>query len=368
MDSRDARQLLAQRLRALREDQKITQPQLARALGGSKPLSVPLISSWESQANPRIPPLSRLEGYAAIFATPRSFEGTQPRSLSAEDMSDEEKRAMTELRQDLMRLRSDALRVGGPGPDDAVVSRASQIEESLSAGPWRFADGYTITIVCAQWPARMQAQIPYTKVDDPDYIELLTYSELDALIELHGHLRAANPTNQVNRRIAGKLVSDDYTSHLVSLGGVDWNTITSTALEQLPLPVRQVANGDIPGEQYFEVDNNGKTTKYHPELEKADSNPKGILRSDVALFARAVSPFNRRRTITICNGMYGRGTYGVVRALTDYRFRDRNAEYLRTRFGTSDAYCILSRVPIVDGATLTPDWTSGDFTCFEWSR
>ena len=111
MDSQDQdpRQLLAQRLRALREDRKITQPQLARALGDSKPLSVPLISSWESQTNPRIPPLARLESYAAIFATARSFEGTQPHRLSPENMSDEEKRAMTELRQDLMRLRSDAM-------------------------------------------------------------------------------------------------------------------------------------------------------------------------------------------------------------------------------------------------------------------
>ena len=64
--------------------------------------------------------------------------------------------------------------------------------------------------------------------------------------------------------------------------------------------------------------------------------------------------------------MYGRGTYGVVRALTDARFRDRNAEYLRSRFSGREAYCILTRVPIVDGVTLTPDWTAGDSTLFEW--
>jgi hypothetical protein len=29
---------------------------------------------------------------------------------------------------------------------------------------------------------------------------------------------------------------------------------------------------------------------------------------DVALFARAVNPFNRERTVTICSGMSGRGT------------------------------------------------------------
>ena len=370
MDNQDPRQLLAQRLRALREERwsnlKITQPRLAHALGGDKPLSVPLISSWESQANPRIPPLARLEGYAAVFATPRSFEGKTPRQLGAEEMTDEERQAMTELGQELKRLRANALRAGS-SQTEATVGEVSDEREAFGTGPWRFADGHTITIVCAQWPEHMLKTIPYTDVNDPDYIELLTYSELDALFELHGHLRAANPANQVFRRIAGKLASDDYTSHLVSLGGVDWNTITKTTLKQLPFPVRQLADWDIPGEQYFEVEEDGKVVKHQPRLDKAAGFPKGILREDVALFARAVSPFNTARTVTICNGMYGRGTYGVVRALTDSRLRERNAAYLRSRFGSSGTYCVLTRVPIVDGATLTPDWT-GDSTLFEWSE
>ncbi len=370
-DSQDPRQLLARRLRALREERwpgrKITQPQLAQALGGGKPLSVPLISSWESQSNPRIPPLQRLEGYAAVFATSRSFEGTEPRQLSPQDMSDEERLAMTELWQELTHLRNDALRAGAPGDEPVSASDLTDTEKSLRAGPWRFADANTVTIVCAQWPPHMLAQIPYTNVNDPDYIELLTYSELDALFELHGHLRAANPANQVNLRTAGKLTSDDYTSHVVSLGGVDWNTITSETLKWLPLPVRQIADWDTTGEQFFEVEENGAAVKHHPRLDEKGPHPKGNLREDVALFARAVSPFNRKRTVTICNGMYGRGTYGVVRALTDARFRDRNADYLRSRFGSSDTYCILTRVPIVNGATLTPDWTTGDYTLFEWS-
>jgi transcriptional regulator with XRE-family HTH domain len=388
--SQDPRQRLAQRLRALREEhwpgRKITQPQLAQALGGGKPLSVPLISSWESQTNPRIPPFARLEAYAALFATPRCFETDPPRLLSPRDMNDEERRAMSDLKEELRHLRNDALRAVA---STSEAARASEIEESLSAGPWRFEDGNSITIVCAQWPQHMLERIPYTRVDDPDYIEMLTYSELDALFELHGHLRAANPANQVNLRIAGQLKSDDYTSHLASLGGVDWNTATSTALKRLPLPVQQIADWDTPGEQYFEVEENGKKVRHRPVLDKVKvqgggpgeagsagaqgaAGPDGaayqeVLREDVALFARAVSPFNRERTVTICNGMYGRGTYGVVRALTDALFRDRNVDYLRSRFGGSEAYCILTRVPIVEGVTLTPDWTTGGYTLFEWS-
>jgi transcriptional regulator with XRE-family HTH domain len=365
MDSQDPRQLLAQRLRGLREDRKITQPQLAAALGASKPLSVPLISSWESQTNPHIPPSARLEGYAAVFATSRSFDSATPRRLSSDEMTGEERRAMTELRQELMQLRSDAMRAIVSDPETAAVRPVSEAEKSLSSGPWRYADGNTITIVCARWPDHMP-KMPYTDIDDPDFVELLTYSDLDALFELHGHLRAANPGNQVNLRRADKLTSDDYTSHLISLGGVDWNSITSTTMEWLPLPVQQIAHWAAPGEQYFQVQENGEIVKYKPVLDEDASQPKGILRGDVALFARAVSPFNRKRTLTICNGMYSRGTYGVVRALTDARFRDRNSEYLHTRFGNSETYCILSRVPIVNGATLTPDWTISDYRLFEW--
>jgi len=370
VDSRDPRRLLAQRLRALREERfpgvKITQPDVAQALGGARPLSVPLISSWESQSNPRIPPLSRLEAYAALFATVRSFEGDKPRLLGPRDMSDEERQEMAKLKQELMGLRNEALRAQA---DPAKADRASAIEESLSLGPWRFEDGHNVTIVCAQWPEHMLERIPYTDIEDPDYIELLNYSELDALFELHGHLRAANPANQVNRRIAGKLVPDDYSSHLVSLGGTDWNTATSTTLEWLPLPVRQVADWNVPGGQYFEVEENGTTVQHRPVLEKVDdADHPQELREDVALFARAVSPFNQKRTVTICNGMYGRGTFGAVRALTDALFRDRNAEYLQSRFSGSEAYCILTRVLIVDGATLTPDWTADHYRLFEWSR
>ncbi len=65
--------------------------------------------------------------------------------------------------------------------------------------------------------------------------------------------------------------------------------------------------------------------------------------------------------------MYGRGTYGAVRAVTDALFRDRNAEHVRDKFGDSDTYCILMRVTVFDGATLTPDWTTGEYTLFEWS-
>jgi len=371
MDAQDPRRLLAQRLRSLREKavpgRKITQPELAQALGNGKPLSVPLISSWESLASPRIPPAARIEGYATLFASLRSFDCDPPRPVSPEEMTSEERRAKAELGRELTHLRQAALRASTRGWG-SQQSPLSEVEESLNLGPWRFADGRTVTIVCPRWPQHLLARTPYTDRDDPGYIEILRYSELDALVELHGHLRAANPANQVSLRAADELVSDDYTSHLVLLGVVHWNLAATSPLGLLQLPVRQIADGNSPGGQYFEVDQGGKMVPHRPVLGGlSGSGSKGVLLEDVAMFARAVNPFNRKRTVTICAGMYGRGTYGAVRALTDARFLDRNAEYLRSRFSGSEAYCILMRVPVVNGATVTPDWSIGEYTLFEWS-
>lgn len=374
MNDQDPRWVLARRIRSLREEHwpgvKVKQVQLAAALGGDgrRSVSVPLISSWESRTNPKVPPAARIRDIATFFASPRSLDGRISRLLSTDEMTAPERVAREQLLDELTRLRRQALdaprlsllRRGLPGA-------AQEIVQSLSAGPYSIRPGDRITIVCAQLPQDMLQKMPYTDPSDPDFIELYRYSDLDSLLELFGHLRATNPNGRVGYWAADQLTSDDYTGHLVSLGGVDWNQATSSVLESLQLPVRQVSNWNEPDGAYFEVlGEDGRSIIHRPRLD--ESGGRMILREDVALFARAVNPDNQKRYVTICNGMYGRGTYGAVRALTDERFRDRNAEYLREAFGDSDAFCILSRVTVRNGKALTPDWTLPETRLFEWSR
>jgi hypothetical protein len=374
VNGNDPRLLLARRLRALREEHwpgmKITQPQLAQALGKGKPLSAALISSWESQTSPAIPPLPHLYTYATLFATRRSFDGDGARLINSQDMTSEERATEQALHQELVALRNRALAAaratGTPGREGpGVHARPDLLSSSLSTGPWFFPDGGKITIVCPQWPRDMLEQIPYTDINDPDYIELLTYSELDSLFMSYGHLRAANPASQVEYFRSGLLPAENYSTHLVSLGGTDWNVVTASLLRRLRLPVRQVADWAEQGGQYFAVDSDAGTTQYHPVLER--TGDRGVLLEDVALFARTVNPFNRARTATICCGMYGRGTYGVVRALTDPEFRERNTRYLESRFGNSPSYCLVVRVTVDNNKTMTPDWTEERTRLFEWS-
>jgi hypothetical protein len=370
VNGQDPRQVLASRLRTLREEHwpgtKVNQAQLAAALGGdgNRPVSVPLVSSWESRTNPKVPPESRIRDIATFFASPRSFDGRAGRLLSSDEMTSQEKAAKDTLLRELIRLRNEALSAADPSQPRTTISGAAQ---SLNAGAYRFAEGQTITIVCAQLPPDMLGKMPYADPLNPDYIELYRYSDLDALLELFGHLRAANPTSLVQYRAAGQLKSDDYTGHLVPLGGVDWNDATGSVLDRLQLPVKQVGDWEEEGGAYFEVtESDGRKVAHRPRLYA--SGQREILQEDVALFARAMNPYNRKRFVTICNGMYGRGTYGAVRALTDERFRDRNMEYIQTRFADSEAFCILTRVTVENGVTLTPDWTLPETRLFEWSR
>jgi hypothetical protein len=369
VDDPSPRQVLARRLRALREEhwpgRKVNQAQLAAALSGAgKPVSVPLISSWESRTNPTVPPMSRIQDIARFYASPRSFDGKADRLLSLDELTAPERAAWEGLLQELTRLRSEALDAPGTAPDPAITQ---EIAQPFGAEPYRFRPGDRITVVCGQVPDDKLDEMPYTDPLDPDFIASYRYSDLDALIELFGHLRAANPASPVGFRTADQLSEDDYTGHLISLGGVDWNVATSSVLARLQLPVVQVNDWDRARGAYFEVtEDDGRQVPHRPRLE--ESGGKEILLEDVALFARAVSPYNQKRFVTICNGMYGRGTYGAVRALTDERFRDRNMEYIQARFASSEAFCILTRVTVENTKTLTPDWTLPETRLFEWSR
>ena len=374
VDGDDPRLLLGRRLRALREEHwpgvKITQPQLATALGDGKPLSAALISSWESPTSPVTLPLYRLDAYAALFATPRSCGVDGLRLIRPQDMTPEEQATHEELRLELLGLRNRAMNAAhstdAPGKEGPGASaHPGVLRLPLSRGPWFFPDGGKITIVCAQWPSDKLSQIPYSDENDPDYIELLTYSELDSLLMSYGHLRAANPASQVEYFRSGLLPPENYTSHLVSLGGADWNVVTASLLRRLRLPVRQVADWEEEGGQFFEVDDDAGTAQHRPMLEK--TGDRKVLLEDVALFARTANPFNRDRTATICTGMYGRGTYGVIRALTDPDFRERNTRYLESRFGSSSSYCLVVRVTVDNNKTITPDWTDDRTRLFEWS-
>jgi len=357
---------LARKLRDLRRSglgRRLTQEQLGQLLGGAEPLSAPLISSWERDTQPTVPPEGRVRAYARVFATQRSLsEGI----VEEDDLSEVEKEHLYELESELVGLRAAAIGAAeADSPSAGAAVAEPPIGRAVGYGTWHFGDQRPVVIVASELP--VDERPGYASSSSPDYVELFRYADLDSMVEAYGHIRAANPqNNRVRFRPASALTRDDFASHLVLLGGVDWNPVTRDLLRRMHLPVRQVSADNRVQDAYFEVVEGDRRRQFRPQV-IADQGAAELI-EDVALFYRGPSPLNRRRTVTICNAMFGRGTLGAVRALTDAWFRDRNESYLAERFGDAEEFLLLIRVPVFAGNTLTPDWTLEENRLFEWSR
>jgi len=341
---------LAQRLRQLRLSvPQLTQERLATAFSPERRLAPATVSSWESLKAPKTPPPFRIEAYGRFFCTPRSviIDG-EPTLLALDELTPDEKRAYEKLSAELIRLRSAA---GGESFD----------EEPTFNRTWNFPDAGRITFVCAELP---EDQIgPFGDPANPNYTILQRYADIDALMELHGHIRAENPTATVYFRTPPEVDADDLTGHLILLGGVVWNDITGRLSAMAKLPVRQVPDPDLETGEIFVVE--GEERLFLPQWMDED---KTVLASDVGLLARVPNPLSASRTLTICNGIHSRGVYGAVRTLTDAALRDSNERYIATTFGDAESFAILMAVEVIKNKPITPDFNSPNTVLYTWSQ
>jgi hypothetical protein len=341
---------LARRLRQLRESRpRLTQKKLAAAFSTDEKLAAATVSSWESPTSPKLPPQHRLVAYARFFATQRAVEGDL-KLFSLDELTPDEKRACEKLETELLRLRGAA---SGESPDEELTFNRS----------WHFPDAGRVTFVCAQLPSDQIG--PFGDPANPNYTELQTYADIDALIELFGHTRAENPTATVHFKTPDDIDRDDLTGHLIVLGGVVWNEITERLSEMAKLPVRQVIDSELESGDIFIAEVEGKERQFWPQWADED---KTVLAEDVGLLARVRNPLNASRTLTICNGIHSRGVYGAVRTLTDAELREGNERYISTNFGDAESFAILMSVQVIKNKAMTPDFNSPDVVLYKWAQ
>jgi hypothetical protein len=344
---------LARRLRQLREqwpDTRLTQKTLARAFSAEQPLAAATISSWESSRAPKIPPRHRLLAYARFFATPRSVERS-PTLLSWEALAPEEQAEYKRLETELLRLRSQA------------AEDPAEEETTFSSRTWHFTDSGPVTLVCAKLPDAQTG--PLASPSNPNYTELQTFADVDALTELHGHIRAENPRMSVHFMTPGGVKDDDLTGHIIVLGGVVWNEITEELAKMAELPVRQFEHPDLDTGEIFIAKIDGEEREFWP---KWKNKAGALLAEDVGLLARVPNPLNSNRTLTICNGIHSRGVYGAVRTLTDTHFRDANERYISANFGNAPSFAILMSVKVINNKAITPDFSTRGVVLYRWSQ
>jgi hypothetical protein len=336
---------LARALRDLREstwpDHVLTQAQLAEALSSEERVASATLSSWESATNPKTPSEPRISAYARFFCTKRSVEG-EPHLIPEDELTSAELRRFQELEAQLLELLH---------PKDRKLQRSFQFED----GP--------VVVICPDLPPDSRG--PLASERDPNFTRMQKYGDLDALIELYGHLRAENPNLDVFHRLASEVVSDDLSSHLIVLGGIGWNEVTlhiQSTIRQVP--IMQTAVDDLKGGDIFHVETHESVESFYPTYEQLG----GVVRlvADIGYLARLRNPFRANRTLTICNGIFSRGVYGAVRCLTDARVREDNENYLADRFPNGE-FATLLRVPVVANETLSPDLQDPDSRLYEWS-
>jgi hypothetical protein len=345
---------LARRLRQLREQQwpdaRLTQKTLARAFSAEEALAAATVSSWENGSAPKLPPRHRLRAYARFFATPRSVERS-PTLLPWEELTPDEQAVCKRLETELFRLRS------------LAAEDPAEEEITLSSRTWHFEDSGPVTLICAELPRDQTG--PLASLSNPNYTELQAFADVDALVELHGHIRAENPRMTVHFKIPSKVGHDDLTGHVILLGGVVWNEITDRLSKEARLPIRQFHHPELPSGEIFIAEMDGEEREFWPRWK---NNEHKVLAEDVGLLARVPNPLNSSRTLTIFNGIHSRGVYGAVRSLTDTHLRDANERYISVNFGNSASFAILMSVKVINNETVTPDFGGNGVVLYHWSQ
>jgi transcriptional regulator with XRE-family HTH domain len=355
---------LAKRLRDLREhawgDVNLTQAQLAHALSVERQVAPATLSSWESVSNPKTPTTTRLRAYARFFATRRSVDGDL-RLIPLAELTTEERERFDELEEELLGLHAAAIAEDEPPGE----SRRALLSFNPDSGP--------IVVICPEAPEESRG--PLADAGGLNYTRLHGYADIDALIEVFGHIRALNPAAHVLYRVPSTVQAHELQNHVVILGGIGWNPTVRRILAQLQrLPIEQYESPEFSEGELFRLrKEEGREERiFKPVMDERAPGEGGSregqkeLLEDVALLARLPNPFNVSRTLTICNGVYSRGVLGAVLTVTDETVRPTNEEYLAQRYPRGD-FAMLLRVPVLGDRVLAPDLLGPDTRLFEWT-
>jgi transcriptional regulator with XRE-family HTH domain len=338
---------LAERLRALREQEHLTQKQLARVLGGSETLSIATVSLWEKPGSDRLPPATRLVTYARLFCTSRSFDGDRPRLLSPGELTEQERERESELYDELISLRERA----------AQSTSVSATAKGPRSALWHFPDPIAVSIVCSdavEPPA-------YSEPSDLNYSRYARYADLDALITIYGQVKADNPARMVRILSTGRLAQDFALNHLIIIGGAASNAASLFA-QDLPLPTSEEVPGTNRVTHLFRCNIEGEAREFRSSWDDEET-----LTQDVGLIARSPHPIIPGGTVTLLSGITSRGVHGAALCFVDSHVRDTNERYLENAFGDAESFCILMNIPVQNNVALPPNLWRDNTRLYEWS-
>lgn len=341
---RTARRLLASRLRALREtafDVKLTQDQLAAALGAGKPLSSAAISTWENSEIDKWPSPARIVQYALIFSTPQSLVAT-PHVPEESTLDKPARMRFQQLRAELLELREGAEREAKRERSQPIPAEGHEL--------WHHDRMEKLFVVAPELPPG--ERMPHADERNVNYVRLARYGDLDAFFEMFVALTRMGYRNLSHRSAREHGIGT--ARNLVLLGGPTNNPLTRTFTHLLSLPIAQHRAPDNDVEYFAASDGT-------PVLPTVLGDSQVI--EDIGLFVRATNPTNPDTDVTICSGIYTFGVLGAVQAFTNPRLAGDNVQAVRDRLGVSRGFAVLFRVKVIDGRVPTPRLSATMIDC-----
>ena len=290
----------------------------------------------------------RLAAYARLFCTGRSFTSGAPRLLRESELTEEERERQAELYAELLSLRERALETQTATPREPLIGHGGSI--------WRFSDGTAVSIVCSAAPEPPS----YASPAHLNYSRYARHADLDALIEVFGHLSLDNPASMLRILSPEELVGDFALNHLVIIGGAAVYKTAPYFAQDIPLPEAM----EIP-----DTNTHLFRCTIGDEIRELTStrDDRSALVEDVGVIARGPHPALPERTVTVLSGITSRGVHGAALCFIDRRLRDANEQYLRETFGTTGAFCIAMRIPVGNNVALPPNLWREDVRLYEWS-
>lgn len=346
--TRNARRQLASRLRELREsafEVRVTQDQLATALGESKPLSSAAISTWENGESDKRPTETRIIQYALVFSSPQSLEPS-PHTPNESKLDETAQARFRELRDELLGLREGA----------EIEARRERAEPSgVDASPiWHHDRTEKLYVVAPELPAAVRSD--FAGRHSPNYVRLARYGDLDAFFEMFNALTRMGYHNLSHRSANEGGIGS--ARNLVLIGGPSWNGITRGFMHLLRLPITQRLEPS--GEPDFFTKSDG--TPARPTVLGQGTSEEQVV-EDVGLFVRGTNPNSPDTDVTICSGVFTHGVLGAVRAFTNTHVAGENVEAIRERLGQITNFAVLFRVNVLGGRVTTPRLSSAILDC-----
>jgi hypothetical protein len=221
---------------------------------------------------------------------------------------------------------------------------------------WHFVDGKAVSIVCSEapeWPLNANPS-------HLNYSQYARYADLDALIEVFGQLRSDNPATMI-RILSPEILAGDFAlNHLVIIGGAAVYDTASYFAPDLPLPkAEEIPDTDT---HLFRC-----TVGDEARELRSSRDDRGVLVQDVGVIARGPHPVVPERTVTLISGITSRGVHGSALCFIDSRVRDTNEQYLKEKFGNTDAFCIAMKIPVRNKVALPPNLWREEVRQYEWS-